>query len=138
MSQGLDNLEHIVVLMMENRSFDHMQGGLSKKFPKINGLTGNETNPDSAGNIVQVSATADWRGQLSHDPDHHLPRVDVHIYGAAASSPGRTANMQGFVQGCGTQGPNVQDSHAIMKYFSPEKIPVLTTLATEYAVFNGW
>ena len=28
MSQGLDNLEHIVVLMMENRSFDHMLGGL--------------------------------------------------------------------------------------------------------------
>ena len=42
MSQGLDNLKHIVVLMMENRSFDHMLGGLKKKFPKINGLTGNE------------------------------------------------------------------------------------------------
>ena len=25
-----------------------------------------------------------------------------------------------------------------MNYFAPEKIPVLTTLATEYAVFNGW
>jgi phospholipase C len=29
MSVGLDNLKHIVVLMMENRSFDHMLGGLS-------------------------------------------------------------------------------------------------------------
>ncbi len=73
MPQGLDNLKHIVVLMMENRSFDHMLGGLKKKFPKINGLTGNESNPDSAGNMVQVSATADYRGQLSHDPDHHFP-----------------------------------------------------------------
>ena len=25
---GLDNLKHLVVLMMENRSFDHMLGGL--------------------------------------------------------------------------------------------------------------
>jgi phospholipase C len=138
MSQGLDNLKHIVVLMMENRSFDHMLGGLSKKFPKINGLTGNEANPDSAGNMVQVSATADWRGQLSHDPDHHFPGVDVQIYGGAPFSPRRAANMQGFVQSYGTQGPNVQDSHAIMQYFPPEKIPVLTKLATEYAVFNGW
>jgi phospholipase C len=138
MPQGLDNLKHIVVLMMENRSFDHMLGGLKKKFPKINGLTGNESNPDSAGTRVQVSATADYRGQLSHDPDHHFPGVDVQIYGGAPFSPGRAANMQGFVQSYGTQGPNVQDSHAIMKYFSPERIPVLTTLATEYAVFNGW
>ena len=38
MSQGLDNLKHIVVLMMENRSFDHMLGGLKHKFPRINGL----------------------------------------------------------------------------------------------------
>jgi phospholipase C len=37
MSQGLDNLKHIVVLMMENRSFDHMLGGLTQKNAKING-----------------------------------------------------------------------------------------------------
>jgi phospholipase C len=28
MPPGLDNLQHIVVLMMENRSFDHMLGSL--------------------------------------------------------------------------------------------------------------
>ncbi len=61
MTAGLDSLKHIVVLMMENRSFDHMLGGLSvavengvKKYPKINGLTGNESNPDTRGNIVKV------------------------------------------------------------------------------------
>lgn len=138
MSQGLDNLKHIVVLMMENRSFDHMLGGLKRQFPKINGLTGNESNPDSAGNVVKVSPTADYRGQLSHDPDHHFPGVDVQIFGGAPFAPDRVANMQGFVKSYGTQGANVQDSHAIMKYFTPDKIPVLTTLATEYAVFNGW
>jgi phospholipase C len=138
MPQGLDNLKHIVVLMMENRSFDHMLGGLMNKNPKINGLTGNESNPDSAGAAVRVSPNADYRGQLSHDPDHHFPGVDVQIYGGAAFAPGRVANMQGFVQSYGTQSPNVGDSHAIMNYFSPDKIPVLTTLATEYAVFNGW
>ena len=138
MSKGLDNLEHIVVLMMENRSFDHMLGGLKSKFPKINGLSGNESNPDTAGNPVKVSPTADYRGQLSHDPDHHFPGVDVQVYGGAPFSQGRAANMQGFVQSYGTQGTSVEDSHAIMNYFSPEKIPVLTKLATEYAVFNGW
>ena len=48
MSQGLGNLQHIIVLMMENRSFDHMLGGLKKKNPKIAGLDGDESNPDTA------------------------------------------------------------------------------------------
>jgi phospholipase C len=42
MPAGLDNLKHVVVLIMESRSFDHMLGGLEKKFPKINGLNGDD------------------------------------------------------------------------------------------------
>jgi phospholipase C len=40
MSVGTDNLKHIVVLMMENRSFDHMLGDLIKQNSAIDGLTG--------------------------------------------------------------------------------------------------
>ena len=138
MSVGLDNLKHIVVLMMENRSFDHMLGGLKKKYPKIAGLDGTESNPDTDGNLVTVAPNAIYRGQLAHDPDHHFPGVDLQIYGGAPPGPARTANMQGFVKSYATQGTGTQGSHAIMNYFAPEKIPVLTKLATEYAVFNGW
>lgn len=138
MSQGLENLKHIVVLMMENRSFDHMLGGLKKKFPKINGLNGDESNPDTNGGLVTVAPNATYRGQLAHDPDHHFPGVDLQIYGGAPPGPGRLANMQGFVKSYATQGTGTQGSHAIMNYFPPEKLPILTTLATEYAVFNGW
>ena len=124
--------------MLENRSFDHMLGGLKKKDPRINGLTGNESNPDAQGNKVKVSDTADYRGQLGHDPDHHFPGVDVQIYGGAAFAPDRVPNMEGFIKSYSTQGTSAKESRAIMNYFSPEKIPVLTTLATEYALFNGW
>ena len=54
MSAGLDNLKHIVVLMMENRSFDHMLGGLKQRDGRINGLTGNESNPDDTGRQIKV------------------------------------------------------------------------------------
>jgi phospholipase C len=138
MSRGLDNLKHIVVLMMENRSFDHMLGGLKKQNPKINGLAGNESNPDAEDKVIKVSPTADYRGQLSHDPDHHFPGVDLQIYGGTPFGPGRVANMQGFIKSYATQGSSTQESHAIMNYFVPQKIPVLTKLATEFAVFNGW
>jgi phospholipase C len=35
---GLDNLKHIVVLMMENRSFDHMLGFAQSDTWQIDGL----------------------------------------------------------------------------------------------------
>jgi phospholipase C len=49
---GIDQLKHIVVLMMENRSFDHMVGAMKKTDPRIDGLTGNESNPDMNGQPV--------------------------------------------------------------------------------------
>jgi len=144
MTVGLDKLKHIVVLMMENRSFDHMLGGLSlvteggkKKYPKINGLTGKESNPDSDGATVVVEPQADYQDQLVHDPDHHFPGTDLQIFGDQKGS-GRVANMQGFVKSYFTQTKDVKLSHEIMNYFKPEKLPVLTTLATEFALFNSW
>ena len=145
MSAGLDNLKHIVVLMMENRSFDHMLGGLSlvmengqKKYPKINGLTGNESNPDSNGAIVKVQPNAKFQSQLDPDPDHHFPGVDLQLFGGAPVGPGRVPNMQGFVKDYFMQTNDVNRSHNIMSYFTPNQLPVLTTLATQFAVFNGW
>jgi phospholipase C len=132
-----DNVKHIVVLMMENRSFDHMLGGLKAKNPRINGLTGNEFNLDTEGAAVKVQASAKFQGQLAQDPDHHFPGVDLQVYGGSEAAD-RTANMGGFVQSYFTQTNDVKKSHAIMNYFTPEQLPVLTTLATEFAVFNGW
>jgi phospholipase C len=142
---GLDKLKHIVVLMMENRSFDHMLGGLSlvmengqKKYPLVNGLAGNESNPDSKGAVVKVQPNAKFQGQLDPDPDHHFPGVDLQLFGGTPPGPGRVANMQGFVKDYFMQTNDVNRSHNIMYYFTPEKLPVLSTLATQFAVFNGW
>jgi phospholipase C len=132
-----EKIKRIVVLMMENRSFDHMLGALRAKNPKINGLTGNESNPDTNGTIVKVQPSAKFQGQLESDPDHHFPGVDLQIYGGAQGDD-RAANMQGFVKSYFTQTNNVDRSHAIMNYFTPDQLPVLTELATEFAVFNGW
>ncbi len=137
MPLGLDKLKHIVVLMMENRSFDHMLGGLKAKNPKINGLTGNESNPDTKGVVVKVQPGAKFEGQLKNDPDHHFPGTDLQIFGGAQGD-NRVANMQGFVKSYFTQTNDVGRSHAIMNYFPPDKLPVLSNLATEFALFNGW
>jgi len=59
MSVGLDNLRHIIVLMMENRSFDHLLGGLKKKSPKIAGL--NDSRGQSGSPRVQVPSTPTFK-----------------------------------------------------------------------------
>jgi phospholipase C len=58
---GLSAIEHIVVLMLENRSFDHMLGFLysdsgntSPTGQPFEGLTGKESNPDHTGQPVTV------------------------------------------------------------------------------------
>lgn len=137
MPKGLDNLKHIVVLMMSCRSFDHMLGGLKAKLPSVDGLTGDESNPDISGDLVRVLPNAEYRGLLPRDPAHHFPGVDLQIFGGNSEEK-RIANMQGFVKSYAQQGASSADARLVMNYFSPEKIPVLTTLAAEFAVCNRW
>jgi phospholipase C len=137
MPPGLDNLKHIVVLMMENRSFDHMLGSLTAVNPQIDGITAGLSNPDSTGAAIQPQPLAEFQGQLDPDPDHHFPAVDLQIFGGN-TSPGRAANMQGFVKSYFNQQQDVAHSQKIMYYFAQNQLPVLTKLALEFAVFDRW
>jgi phospholipase C len=137
MPPGLDNLRHIVVLMMENRSFDHMLGSLAAVNPNIDGVTAALSNPDTNGTPVNPQPLAEFQGQLDPDPDHHFPAVDLQIFGGN-TSPTRTANMQGFIKSYFNQQEDVGHSQKIMYYFPQNQLPVLTTLALEFAVFNRW
>lgn len=138
MTLGLAAMKHLVVLMMENRSFDHMLGALNgvnavNGVGGIDGLTGNETNPDINGNPVKVDSKARYQGQLDPDPDHHFAAVHKQIFDG-----GTTSSMRGFVKSYYDQQHDLQQSKKIMYYFSPDKLPVLTNLAKEFAVFNRW
>jgi len=137
MSTGQDNLRHIVVLMMENRSFDHMLGALRAVDPNINGLTGQESNLDTTNEPVRVQPQAQFQGQLDPDPNHHFPAVHQQLY-FGTSGPPAPPSMKGFVQSYFQERHDVSHSRKIMYYFPLEKLPVLTTLARSFAVFNGW
>jgi phospholipase C len=137
MSAGLDNLKHVVVLMMENRSFDHMLGALKAVDSRINGLTGSESNPDTTNEPAKVSPQAQFQSQLDPDPDHHFPAVHKQLYFGTPGPPA-APSMNGFVQSYFDQQKDVNHSRKIMFYFPNGKLPVLQTLARSYAVFNGW
>src|SRR6476646_6070288 len=135
MPTGLDSLKHIVVIMMENRSFDHMLGSLKAVDSRIDGISDQLSNPDTTGASVKPQPTAEFQGQLNPDPDHHFPAVDLQRFGG---DPARVANMQGFIKSYFNQRRDVEHSQKIMYYFKQSDLPVLTTLALEFAVFNRW
>ena len=127
-------IEHVVVLMLENRSFDHMLGFLdhpSTSFPRI---TDDVTNPDIAGNQYPASAGATVTIRVS--PGHHHHQVMYQL-----APDGDLVNNQGFVTGferlAAAKGhPDLGPE--IMKCQHPDNIPVLATLAKQFAVCVRW
>jgi phospholipase C len=130
---GLDNLKHLVVLMMENRSFDHMLGSLGAVNSNIDVYPPTYSNPDTAGNEIRPEAKAKYQGQLDPDPNHDFAPVNEQIFNGTQS-----AEMRGFVRSYFKQRKDLNSSHRIMYHFKREQLPVLTTLALEYALFNRW
>ena len=131
------NIQHLVVLMLENRSFDHMFGFLKSNAYPIDGLDGTETNPDSKGALVQVSRDANYAGDLSADPGHDFISVNEQIFGNAQAT-GNGPFMKGFVKAYESKTKNVGKSHRIMRCFKPSRLPNLGTLAQEYAICDRW
>jgi phospholipase C len=129
-------IEHLVVLMMENRSFDHALGFLKSASWPIDGLTGTESNPDSTGVAVTVTPDARDAGDFFPDPGHDFLSVNEQIFSNSAGTGSPT--MQGFVKAYEGKTKDVRRSHRVMKCFGPGRLPNLSTLAKEYAVCDRW
>lgn len=133
------NIEHVIVLMMENRSLDHMLGFLKQVNPEIDGCLPNQTgcsNPidptDPASPQFTVDNTAVYQ-QIS--PSHSISGTTVEIYGTA---DGTVPNMNGFISKYTQSTGSVEGGETIMKCFDPVHVPVIANLSLEYGMFDGW
>ena len=131
-------IKHLVVLMMENRSFDHMLGYLRADDYQIDGLRRNETNTDSTGQAVGVEPTARNSGDLTADPSHDFEDVVEQMFGTKTPAVGQQPDMSGFVRNYERFASNREKAARIMRCFDPPNLPVLTRLAQEYAVCDRW
>lgn len=135
---GLIGLKHIVVLMMENRSFDHLLGFAQSAAWPIDGLSGSETNRDSTGEVARVSSDARYSGDFTPDPGHAVFDSLTQLYGDPKTPETQEPVMTGFVLSYEGKTHSSPDAHRIMRCFSPEKVPVLTELAMQFAVCDRW
>jgi phospholipase C len=138
-------IEHVFVLMLENRSFDHMLGfsGISgmdartgKKRP-VDGLKGTESN-SYQGHSYPVTQPAD--AAMAVDPGHEFTDVLMQLCGLNATYPSGGSypaiNNSGFVNDYSSHVSNKFGD--IMKCFSPGQLPVLNALARSFAVCDSW
>ena len=161
MANGLASIEHVVVLMLENRSFDHMlgflyagQGNVSPAGQPFEGLTGTEFSPDASGQPVAVyriePATPNAYFMPGADPGEGYMATNSQIFSsttapAAGTVPAMTGFVTDFAYTLGWQSreggwsilPGTVASD-IMGCFTPEALPVLSALARGYAVCDHW
>jgi phospholipase C len=132
-------IEHLVVLMMENRSFDHMLGFLKSDMPLLEGLTGTENNPAAdGGSLVVVTPDAHPIGDFEPGPAHEFVNVNVQLFGTEDVPSGATPTMDGFVRDYAQVSGSADRGRRIMRCFAPENVPVLATLAQQFAVCDHW
>jgi len=160
MANLLQSIDHFVVVMLENRSFDHMLGflyadknNISPTGQPFEGLTGNETNPDGKGGQVKV-----FKIQQTDPHPYFMPGANAgegylntnwQLFGSEQQpSPIVPATNQGFVTNFastlaweskqpGTVMPGTTPAQ-IMGMYTPQTVPILSGLASGYAVCDHW
>ena len=141
----MDNpIRHVFVLMLENRSFDHMFGfsGLKGSEPggqptAINGLKGNETNVVN-GKPIAVSPDADF--VMPSDPGHEFADVLEQLCGVNAKFKDAypVVNNSGFVESYVRTGGAAKPGEIMRCFNTEQNLPVLFDLASEFAICDNW
>ncbi|KAL9458580.1 hypothetical protein AB3S75_007446 [Citrus x aurantiifolia] len=131
-------IKTIVVLVMENRSFDHMIGWMKKLNPEINGVDGSEWNPLSTTDPKSQRFFFKNQAQfVDPDPGHSFQAIREQIFGSNDTSSDHPP-MNGFAQQAFSMDPSLNMSHNVMNGFEPDMVAVYKTLVSEFAVFDRW
>lgn len=116
-----DKVQHVIVVMLENRSFDNMLGWT---FNPAEMPPGDEASPVLAVDPDHSHVGAMW--QLLGGPEP--PTIPP----PAPTSP---LTMSGFATSYGRQGG---DGPLVLHGFHREQVPVLSQLASDFAVCTRW
>jgi len=154
--------EHLVVMMGENRSFDNLLGYLYDGDTLPAGQTfeglafGQYANPAPDGTSVPAhpytGTTDQIMGSPNPDPGEPFPHVNTQLFNVVrpphnVPDDDSTPTMDGFITDYAInwtevkgakKKPTADDLAQVMGSFTPEMLPVLSTLAREFAVYDNW
>ena len=133
------DIRHVVVLMLENRSFDMMLGSLSPPPPGFNGLPAGGYYNVANGRPYWISNTLP-QGAVDScvpapDPDESFTDITQQIFDGGAA-----ATMMGFAANYAAQSAENAycDPAAVMYHYNGTQAKVLHTLAKSFGVSDQW
>ncbi|KAJ5816293.1 Phosphoesterase [Penicillium robsamsonii] len=144
-----DKIENVVWILLENRGFDNILGGIKKK-----GLD-NVVNNGPFYNREEVSnpSSKKWSTQsknydsVLNDPDHSLTGTNFELYGQyspdneAIANGSLTADLSGFANRHMLKYPKISAQRAVdevMGYYTESQIPTIVDMVDEFTTFNNW
>jgi phospholipase C len=146
---GKPKIEHIFVLMLENRSFDHILGfsGLRGVDSRGNPVTIDGVDPaihhnsDLTGVPQPVTPGAPYQlADVDVEPGHGFKSVLTQLCGPGAKyEPGGAypqIDNSGFIADYYNQ--NAVEPTSIMQCYTRDQLPVIYKLAEEFAVCDQW
>jgi hypothetical protein len=126
---SLRKIDHVVVLMLENRLFDHMLGYLSLESgrPDVDGLKASMSNSykGKAYKVRHLTRTA-------------LTKAEDPCHGGACIAEQVANGMGGFVANFAKSRPKAPRVDVVMGYYNGSDLPVYDHLAPEFCVCDRW
>jgi phospholipase C len=130
MSVTTDPIKHVVLLLLENHSFDQMMGSLKEVFAGIEGVDPIRpgVNYDDNGQAFFQKETRER--QVLLDPHHEVDHVTRQL----------GSKNDGFVQDYVMMFPKAtsEERQHIMGYYPLDFLPALHTLGRHFAVCDRW
>jgi len=126
-----DPVKHVVVLMMENHSFDQLLGCMHQVYRKLEGIDENNlrSNPDYPPGKDPITQAVTDLMAISLDPHHEYVNVMRQI------GDNCSGFISDFVQ-CYSQCEDIRK--LIMSYYKLGSLPVLHELAKNFMVCDHW
>lgn len=136
----VDNIKTIIIVMMENRSFDHVLGYLSLDGKDVNGLSADPTWQENftnlyGGKTYPIHALSPST-QLIPDPPHDRTPISTQIKTPCAN--GGCPELGGFVASYATRNPPPADLSMVMGYYTAGALPVYDFFAKNFTICDSW
>src|SRR5580692_803269 len=132
-SAKTDGIDHVVLLLLENHSFDQMLGSLQQVFSEVDGVTpelaAKRTNLTVENVPIYQHATTER--QMAFDPRHEHENVMAQIQD---HNSGFVRDFENAYEGQLSQA-DLQD---VMGYYPLDFLPALHRLGREFTICDRW
>ena len=141
---NLDQIQTIVVVMMENRSFDHMLGYLSLPLSGRADVDGQRTDPAWLARFTNIDKGQPLQPFLSTnpyslpnklDPPHERPYVAQHL-GKLQDGQYPMNGFPSAIPDSVSQDPTVR--RLVMSYFGAQQAPMNDFFARNFTICDRW